>query len=169
MPPPWHRLQVGLLRPRVFVTFDLLTIKVERFMPSPWTTCACLHRNRMACFQNTVYTILTTDECSDKRTNDRRTGRKSLARRRHKHELKHLGRDFKRKTSIKVNDCDSGVVFSRIRKDYDITKMSSLSMKLICAHRLTGSTRFELVYTSLVYECATRTLSIFNKELMQKS
>ena len=49
------------LRPRVTLTFDLLTPKVESFTPvqcAPWTACANLHQNRFIRFQNVVFTIL---------------------------------------------------------------------------------------------------------------
>jgi len=53
------------LRPRVTLTFDLLTPKVDRFL---WTTCANLHQNRLnSLFQNIVFTRSVTDERIDAR------------------------------------------------------------------------------------------------------
>ena len=54
----------GALNRRMTMTFDLLTPKVDRFVPLPrWPrTCTNFQKNRFIRFQNIVFTILVTNE-----------------------------------------------------------------------------------------------------------
>ena len=49
-------------QPRVTLTLDLLTPKVDNFMPRLWTTCANSDQIWFIRFQNIVFTSLLTDE-----------------------------------------------------------------------------------------------------------
>jgi len=64
------------LQPRVTLTFDLLTPKVDRFMR---TTCATWHHNWFIHFQNTMFSFVTDDEEMDRQT-DKQTQRQTNKR-----------------------------------------------------------------------------------------
>ena len=75
MPPPGLNIQ---LQRRVTLNFDLLTTKVDRFIPAPLAACVNLQQNRFIRFQNIVFTRLVTNGWTDRRT-DEQTGRKHYA------------------------------------------------------------------------------------------